>query len=106
MNDCIFCQIVKGEKPADIVFETDEIIVFPDINPHAPIHLLIVPKKHVQDVTEVDSETWNLIKDVAVRLAKERKVEGFRLVHNAGNAAIVPHMHVHFMAGISPEEKL
>lgn len=89
-----------------MVLETDEIIVFPDINPHAPVHLLIVPKKHIQDAREVDDQTWNLIKDVAVRLGKEKKLEGYRLVHNVGSSAIVPHLHVHFMAGIGKEEKL
>jgi histidine triad (HIT) family protein len=106
MNDCIFCQIVKGEKPADIVLETDEIIVFPDTNPHVPVHLLIVPKKHIQDVREADNQTWNLIKNVAVRLGKEKKLEGYRLVHNVGSSAIIPHLHVHFLGGISAEEKL
>ena len=106
MNDCTFCQIVNKEKSADIVLETDDVIVFPDINPHAPVHLLIVPKKHTQDVMEVGNETWIKIKDVAQRLAKERELEGFRLVHNAGNAAIIPHLHVHFMAGVSAEDKL
>lgn len=106
MNDCTFCQIVSKERSADIVLETDDFVVFPDINPHAPVHLLIVPKKHMKDVTEVDNETWVKIKDVAVRLGKERELDGYRLVHNAGNAAIIPHLHVHFMAGISPEDKL
>jgi histidine triad (HIT) family protein len=106
MNDCVFCKIIKGKKETDMVLETDELIIFPDINPHAPIHLLIVPKKHTQDVTEVDDETWKMIKDVAVRLAKERELEGFRLVTNAGDAALVPHLHVHFMAGVGADDKL
>lgn len=106
MDDCIFCQIIKGEKSADIVLETDEIVVFPDITPHAPVHLLIVPKKHIQDIREADNETWSQIKDVAVRLGQERELEGYRLVHNAGDAAIVPHLHVHFMGGVSAEDGL
>jgi histidine triad (HIT) family protein len=106
MNDCVFCQIVKGEKSADIVLDTEDFVVFPDINPHAPVHLLIVPKKHIKDITEVDNETWSKLKDIAVRLGKERELDGYRLVHNVGDAALVPHLHVHFMGGISAEDKV
>lgn len=106
MKDCNFCKIVEGKESADKVYEDDNIVVFPDINPHAPVHLLIVPKKHIKDVTEVDVETWDNIRDVSVKLAKERSLDGFRLVHNAGTAAMIPHLHVHFMAGISAERKL
>lgn len=106
MKDCVFCKIVNGEQSADIVLETDDIIVFPDINPHAPTHLLIVSKKHIKDITEVDEKTWSAIKEVAVRLGKERSLDGYRIVHNAGEAAIVPHLHVHFMAGITSDRSL
>lgn len=106
MEDCIFCKIVEGKEKADVILETDDIVVFPDANPYAPIHLLIVPKKHVKDITKIDGEMLNLIKKVALQLAEEKKLDGFRLVHNAGSAAIVSHMHVHFMAGITSERKL
>jgi histidine triad (HIT) family protein len=106
MQDCIFCKIVKKEVPSQIEEETSNLIVFKDINPAAPIHLLIVPKKHIKDVSEDTGVNWTSIGKLASKLAKEKGVSGFRLVHNAGDAAAVSHMHVHFLAEVSKDRKL
>lgn len=103
MEDCIFCKIAKGKTDTKIEKETKNIVVFKDINPQAAIHLLFVPKKHVRDVTEIDDTTWNEIKDVATMIARAKSLKGFRLVHNAGDAALLPHMHVHFLGDVSPD---
>jgi histidine triad (HIT) family protein len=105
-EDCIFCRIVKGETDTKIIKESERLIVFKDISPQAPIHLLIVAKKHIQDITRIDEETWNEIKDVATGIAKARSIPGFRLVHNAGDASLVKHIHVHFLGEVSGERKL
>ena len=106
MNDCIFCRIVSGEVPTEIEKETDRVVVFRDIHPSAPIHYLIVPKIHIRDIREAESYLWDDIRDVASDLAKERNLSGFRLATNAGDAAMVPHMHVHFLAGITKDRSV
>lgn len=103
MEDCIFCKIVKGEVSTDIIKETDRVVVFRDIHPSAPTHLLIVPKTHIKDIREADSYIWDDIKKVATEIADEKKLSGFRLTTNAGDTALVPHMHIHFLAGISSD---
>lgn len=101
MDDCVFCKIVKGEIPAEIVDQTDNLIVFKDKDPKAPVHLLIVPKIHIKDLGELAMSLWVDIGNMAKKIAKEKNISGFRLVHNAGNAAVVPHMHVHFLAEVT-----
>lgn len=106
MDDCIFCKIVKRETPAAIEKETDNLIVFKDLNPKAPVHFLIVPKEHLADIREASSGLWDEVRRVAVELAKDKNSNSFRLVTNAGSAAYVPHMHVHFLAGITVEREV
>lgn len=106
MEDCVFCKIVAGKIPSKKEKETEDFIVVHDINPKAPTHLLIIPKKHVGDIREADGILWEGVRGIAVSIAKEKGFEGFRLVHNAGKAAVVPHMHVHFLADISADREV
>lgn len=103
MNDCVFCQIVAGKTDTKVEKETDNLIVFKDINPQAAIHLLIVPKKHIKDLGELDDKIWKEIKDLVVVMARDRGAKGFRLIHNSGDAASIPHMQIHFLADVTPE---
>lgn len=106
MEDCLFCKIIKGEMGTKFEKETENLVVFRDINPQAAIHLLIVPKKHIKDVTEVTDELWKEIKDVAVMIARTKSLTGFRLVHNAGDAAAVAHMQMHFLGDVVPDRAM
>lgn len=106
MKDCVFCKIIKKEIPAQIEKETDNLIIFKDAKPRAPVHLLIVPKRHFKDITESDGDVWREIREVANILAKEKGLVGFRLVHNAGEAAVVHHMHVHFLGPIAVDREV
>lgn len=106
MKDCIFCKIISGEVPAEIEKKSEKMVVFKDKFPKAPIHLLFVPKKHYRDITEADGDIWEEARSLAVELAKEKKMTGFRLVHNAGTAAAVAHMHVHFLGEVGIEREL
>lgn len=104
MDDCIFCKIVKKEIPAKIVFESDKVIVFPDTNPSADTHLLIVPKAHirgVQDLGKQDGELLAEIYIVANQLVKRYNLETdfYRAVVNGGKAQHVPHLHFHLLGG-------
>lgn len=104
-SSCIFCQIVKKQAPAKIIYEDDEVLAFHDINPQAPIHILIVPKKHIPNLLALSPKDTSLIGKIylaAVKIAKEKKLqEGFRIVTNSGKLAgqTVYHLHFHFLAG-------
>lgn len=101
----VFSKIIQHEIPADIVFENERIIAFKDIHPHAPVHLLIVPKKEIKDLQSVERKDWPLIGEVvqiAQQLAKEFDIEdGYRLICNNGTGAgqTIFHLHFHLLGG-------
>lgn len=102
--NCIFCKIIKKEISSKLVFESDSLIAFPDINPSADTHILIVPRKHidkVQDLTTQDGELLSKIYQVANQLVSEYNLEGkqYRIVVNGGKAQHVPHLHFHLLGG-------
>ncbi|HET6421205.1 MAG TPA: histidine triad nucleotide-binding protein [Geobacteraceae bacterium] len=106
MEDCIFCRIIKGKMEAEKVYEDDQIIAIRDIAPVAPLHLLIMPKKHMVntlDLTTDDGPLMGHIFQVAARLARENGVDGsgFRVVcnNNAGAGQSVFHLHFHLLGG-------
>lgn len=105
MPTCIFCQIASGEVPSEIVFKNEEIVAFNDINPEAPVHLLIVPIKHIDSLNTAEAEDAALIGRmllIAARLAKDNKLEkGYRLVLNVGREAgqSIDHLHLHLLGG-------
>ncbi|MFZ5595947.1 MAG: histidine triad nucleotide-binding protein [Bacillota bacterium] len=105
MQDCIFCKIVSKEIPADIVYENDAVVVFRDIKPAAPVHLLLIPKKHIPTVLDLEEDNADIMRDIhlaAVKVAREMGLEkGFRLVCNCNRDAgqLVFHIHYHMMAG-------
>jgi len=102
--DCIFCKIINKEIPAKIAYEDDQVLSFYDINPQAPIHLLIVPKMHIATIMEIDDENSSLLSEifrVAQNLARENNLDkkGFRLVVNTGESQTVNHLHFHLLGG-------
>ena len=110
MSDCLFCKIIAGEIPGNAVFENDRIYAFRDINPQAPVHVLIVPKKHFDNILECDGETAAALVDAAQTIARQEGVaeSGFRLVNNCGRdgAQSVNHLHVHLMGGKQLPERM
>ncbi len=111
-EDCLFCQIAQGQVPSTKVYEDDEILAFKDINPAAPIHLLIIPKQHFDSLAQMGkSEEPILGKMLALApvLAKEAGANnGFRVVINTGKdgGQVVPHLHIHVLAGARPWKSL
>ena len=104
--DCIFCQIVSGKIPADIVYQNEEVIAFRDIEPQAPVHLIIIPKRHMPSLvhlSEADSSLVGHMVVIANQLAKREGVadSGYRLVISCGNEGgqLVPHLHLHLLGG-------
>ena len=101
--DCIFCKIRDGIIPKEFTYEDESIMVFPDINPVAPVHLLIMPKKHIVDFLYLeDAKLWEKIKTIIQKMIREQKIEdkGYRLVVNGGGAQIIDHLHIHLMGPV------
>jgi histidine triad (HIT) family protein len=105
MENCIFCRIVKGEIPSRKAYEDDDILAFHDNRPLAPVHVLLVPKKHIADLYglgEGDQRVMGKIMVLVPRLAQEQGLsEGFRVIINTGRIGRqeVPHLHVHVLGG-------
>jgi histidine triad (HIT) family protein len=106
MNDCLFCKIAAGEIPADIVYEDGEIMAFKDIRPLAPVHILLICKKHLADISAMSAEDIPLIgrlHKTAVEIAHREGIaeSGFRLVNNCkkDSGQEVPHLHYHLIGG-------
>jgi histidine triad (HIT) family protein len=111
--DCIFCKIIAGQIPTEILYQDEEIIAFRDIKPLAPVHLLIVPRKHVpslNDMKEGDAALVGRMVSVASRLAAEQGIadRGYRLAINCGKEGgqLVPHVHMHLLGGRQLNDKL
>lgn len=105
MENCLFCKIIKGEIPSTKVYEDEEILAFNDINPMAPVHILIIPKNHIDGADMLNSENSAVVSKiftVAARLAEEYKLDkGFRIVTNVGEdgGQTVRHLHFHLLGG-------
>ncbi|MGB2762637.1 MAG: histidine triad nucleotide-binding protein [Minisyncoccales bacterium] len=109
---CLFCQIINKEIPADIIYEDEKFVVFKDIKPKAPIHLLILPKKHIPSVQHLEIEDKELIGELfllAKKIAKKRGIaeKGYKLVFNVGRGGgqIIEHLHLHLIAGWKTAEE-
>ena len=105
MTDCLFCKIIAGEIPTNKIYEDDKVFAFADKNPQAPVHILIIPKKHINsldDVTAEDKDLLGHIQIVASKLAKEKNLtDGYRVVNNCGvdGGQTVAHIHYHLLGG-------
>ena len=113
MEDCVFCKIIKGEIPSEKVYEDDEILAFKDINPAAPIHILVIPKKHITSLAQLEKEdeiVVGKIYGVINKIAKEQgfKENGYRVIVNCGKdgGQEVMHLHFHLLAGKQFGEKI
>jgi histidine triad (HIT) family protein len=107
-DNCIFCKIINGEIPAEKVFEDDDVLAFLDIKPIAPVHVLLIPKKHIASLAQVDKTDAPLLGKIMAlvpTLAMEQGAnDGFRVIINAGRVGQqeVPHLHVHIVGGSQP----
>ena len=108
MDDCLFCKIARGEIPSRKVFEDEEIFAFHDINPARPVHILVIPKRHITSlatVSDADSPVLGRMLVVANRLASENgSPDGFRVIINSGRVGgqEVAHLHAHIVGGPDP----
>jgi histidine triad (HIT) family protein len=106
--DCIFCKIRDRVIPKEFTYEDEEIMVFPDIHPFKPIHLLVVPKIHIEDYLEFNDTDLSIkTKNIINKMVKEQKLDngkGYRISVNGGGAQMVRHVHFHVMGPISQTE--
>ena len=105
-KECIYCRIAAGEIPSDMVYQDEEFVAFRDIEPQAPIHVLVIPRTHISSLSEFTEEQQGLVGqlvNLARKLAIEQKVDksGYRLVINCGadGGQLVPHVHLHLIGG-------
>ncbi|MCR4707415.1 MAG: histidine triad nucleotide-binding protein [Clostridiales bacterium] len=113
MNDCLFCKIAAGQIPSSKVYEDDLVFAFRDIAPQAKAHILVIPKKHVQDLTAAVQEDDALLSHLMRTAAKVAELEGiaktgYRVVSNCGSDGCqsVPHLHLHVLGGEKLSEKM
>ncbi len=105
-KECIFCKIASGEIPSNIIYQDDDILVFPDIKPITPVHLLIITRKHIPSLAQMDDADTHLVgkmAKVAKKLAREQGLaeNGYRVAINSGvdSGQLVPHLHMHLLGG-------
>ncbi len=106
MDDCLFCKIAAGRIPSDKVYEDDQVLVFNDIDPQAPVHFLVIPKRHIVSCAAIepgDGAVVAHIFEVIAQVARARGIESFRVVSNSGAQAgqSVDHLHFHVLGGRS-----
>ena len=112
MENCLFCKIVNGEIPSGKVYENDTVYAFRDINPQAPVHVLVVPKKHVSSLSDVDqladAEIASCLRAIREIAASENLTGGFRVISNCGPDACqsVSHLHFHILGGRHMSEQM
>ena len=106
MEDCIFCKIIKGEIPSKKVYEDDEILAFYDINPIAKVHVIVIPKMHIQSLLELKEENKDLLFHIFEKINEVSKIvgvdkTGFRVISNVGedSGQAVKHLHFHILGG-------
>lgn len=101
MIDCIFCKIANHEIPTKPVYEDENVIAFNDLNPQAPTHILVIPKKHVVNLVEVEEEVMSYLFAAVKKIAEQKGIKEFRTIINTGSEAgqTVFHLHIHILAG-------
>ncbi len=111
--NCIFCKIGKKEIPSTIVYENESIIAFKDLNPQAPIHILVVPKNHISSINDITQENSSIISEIFLSIneiveKEEIKESGYRVISNCGNDGCqsVQHLHFHILGGKKLSETL
>jgi histidine triad (HIT) family protein len=103
MNDCLFCKIIKRQLKAQIIYEDENCLAFEDIHPQAPVHFLVIPKKHIENILNADEYTLGRITAIGIQEARKKGLDqnGFRTLINCGRHAgqSVNHLHLHILGG-------
>ncbi len=108
---CIFCEIIAGNIPSTKVYEDDKILAFKDINPVAPVHIIVVPKVHIESANDINSQNSDVISAIFEKIpeiAKSQGIDSYRIINNCGDDAgqTVKHLHFHIIGGLEMGEKI
>ena len=113
MENCVFCKIIKGEIPSEKVYEDENVLAFKDINPVAPVHVLVIPKVHIQDLNMVDNENQKYVCECIKAIKEVAKItgiyeNGYRVISNVGEdgGQVIPHLHFHVIGGKTLGDKI
>lgn len=113
MSDCVFCKIINKELPTTVVYENDDVLAINDTSPQAPVHVVIMPKKHVENIIEFSDEAIELSPSIFKAISEVANIKnvdksGFRIINNCGKNAgqTVPHVHFHLLAGTDMGERI
>ena len=105
-HDCLFCKIANGDSPGEFLFENEDLIVIRDLYPQAPVHLLVIPKKHIRSINDITDQESNIVSSMIVtarEMAKKENVSesGYKLIFNVekGGGQVIFHLHMHLMGG-------
>lgn len=104
MSECIFCKISKKEVPAAMLYENDKVMAFKDIRPSAPVHILVVPREHIESITHLEGNHRDILAELiytAKNLAVKSGLKGYKLVFNVGREGgqVIDHLHLHLLGG-------
>jgi histidine triad (HIT) family protein len=105
-TECLFCKIARGDSSTEIIDETQDLVVFKDIHPHAPVHLLIVPKKHIRSINDLTEDDRHILSELIItakRMAREKNIHesGYKIFFNVerGGGQVIFHLHLHLIGG-------
>ncbi|MDE5984834.1 MAG: histidine triad nucleotide-binding protein [Eubacterium sp.] len=108
---CVFCEIIAGNIPSTKVYEDDNILAFKDIAPAAPVHIIVVPKKHIESANEINADNSKYVSAIFEKIpeiAKSQGIDSYRIINNCGEDAgqTVKHLHFHILGGMKMGEKI
>lgn len=112
MNDCLFCKIISGDIPSKKAYEDDVMLAFHDINPQAPVHILVIPKEHIPSIDGINGENSAIVAKIFEKIPEIAKAagltNGYRIISNCGDDACqtVKHLHFHILGGVKMTEKM
>ncbi|NIO03789.1 MAG: HIT domain-containing protein [Proteobacteria bacterium] len=105
-KDCVFCEIIRGVRPADFLYQDDSLVIFKDIHPHAPIHWLVVPRRHIRSINDLSDQDGDIISQMILKakeVAKDHAIaeSGYKLLFNVerGGGQFIFHLHLHLLGG-------
>ncbi len=106
MSGCIFCNVISGKAPSTVLYQDDQVVVIKDIYPQAPVHWLVITKKHYGELMDVPEEVLHHAVGVVRKVIRDEKIAKYRIVNNGKDAAFVDHVHIHVMGQIDKSRAL
>lgn len=105
-ENCIFCQIIAGKSPGTLLFQDEQVVVLKDIYPQAPVHWLVVSRKHIGELLEAPDALLSHMMTVVKKVIRDEHIQKYRLVNNGKGAAFVDHLHIHVLGSVDKNRKL